>query len=568
MTGRLLRLGGTVLVVALGLVTPVLATSAPSPASADTVIDGCTIVSNPTPTNYTDCPNADLAGADLASVDLSYANLAGAEFVTCAYTIFPAATCTDANLASANLTQANLSSTTFSLVMTTEAGVVSGAADLSDATLTGADLSQASAFLNDMTGATAGGANLTDANLGGADLTNVDLTDANLTGTVFSGPEPPAGSLSATLTGAILTGTALVPSNQKVTQTSPTGAVVTWSTPPAVPGATPGTCTPPSGSTFPVGTTTVTCQVLDNANDVATGTFQVTVVPVTQVILPANGAVVAGVSVLDATASDAAGVTSVVFEVSGGSLTNQDVATATSTIYGWLAQWNTTTVTNGSYTLQSVATDADNNTATSTPITVTVNNPPPTTSVLIPSNGTSVSGASSLLDAATSPNVSTVTYELSDGTISDMVIASGTLTYYGWLAQWNTTTVPNGAYSLVSVAAYPDGVSTASAPISITVNNPPPTTSVLIPSKGATLSGTSATLDASASNAASVEFLLFGGSFGYSGPVVCTATLTPYGWLCAWNTTAVPNSTYTLVSEASGSGGSTFSSGVGITVNN
>jgi hypothetical protein len=46
MLGRLLRVTGTVLVIAVAFVTPVLATS--TPASADTVVDGCTIVSNPT----------------------------------------------------------------------------------------------------------------------------------------------------------------------------------------------------------------------------------------------------------------------------------------------------------------------------------------------------------------------------------------------------------------------------------------------------------------------------------------------------------------------------------------
>jgi hypothetical protein len=90
---------------------------------------------------------------------------------------------------------------------------------------------------------------------------------------------------------------------------------------------------------------------------------------------------------------------------------------------------------------------------------------------------------------------------------------------------------------------------------------------VLLPSKGATLSG-STTLDASASNATSVEFRLFGGSYGYNAPVLCTATLTYYGWVCSWNTTTVPNGSYVLLSEASGSGGSAFSPGVSITVAN
>ena len=90
---------------------------------------------------------------------------------------------------------------------------------------------------------------------------------------------------------------------------------------------------------------------------------------------------------------------------------------------------------------------------------------------------------------------------------------------------------------------------------------------MLIPSNGATLSG-STILDASASNATSVEFRLFGGVYGYNAPVLCTATPTYYGWLCSWNTTTVPNGSYVLLSEAFNSGGSAFSSGVNITVNN
>ena len=41
------------------------------PAGADVVIDGCTIVANPTPTSHSKCPGADLAGADLATANLS-----------------------------------------------------------------------------------------------------------------------------------------------------------------------------------------------------------------------------------------------------------------------------------------------------------------------------------------------------------------------------------------------------------------------------------------------------------------------------------------------------------------
>jgi Bacterial Ig domain len=111
------------------------------------------------------------------------------------------------------------------------------------------------------------------------------------------------------------------------------------------------------------------------------------------------------------------------------------------------------------------------------------------------------------------------------------------------------------------------GAATTTA-ATITVNNPLPTTSVLIPSNGATVSG-SALLDASASNATSVEFRLFGGTYGYNAPVLCTATPTYYGWLCSWSTATVPNGSYVLLSEAFNSTGSAFSSvGINITVSN
>jgi hypothetical protein len=103
----------------------------------------------------------------------------------------------------------------------------------------------------------------------------------------------------------------------------------------------------------------------------------------------------------------------------------------------------------------------------------------------------------------------------------------------------------------------------ASAPLFVVT---PPTTSVVLPSNGAVLSG-STYLDASASNATSVKFLLFGGSYGFAAPVICTATPTFFGWLCDWNTTTVPNGSYALVAEASNSAGNGYS-GVSITIKN
>ena len=192
----------------------------------------------------------------------------------------------------------------------------------------------------------------------------------------------------------------------------------------------------------------------------------------------------------------------------------------------------------------------------------------PTTSVLVPSNGASLSGTAATLDASAS-NATSVKFWLFGGSYgySGHLVGTATPTNYGWLYSWNTTTVPNGPYALLSEAFGPGG-SAFSAGVSITVNNAPPATSVIIPNNGATLSGTAATLDASASNATSVQFWLFGGSYGYSGHLVGTATPTNYGWLYSWNTKTVPNGSYALLSEAFGPGGSAFSTHVSITVSN
>ena len=96
---------------------------------------------------------------------------------------------------------------------------------------------------------------------------------------------------------------------------------------------------------------------------------------------------------------------------------------------------------------------------------------PPTTTVLVPSGGTNVSGTSSVLDASASANVTSVTYELSGGSLNDHVIATGTSTDYGWVAEWNTTSVPDGTYTLTSVASSAGGITGTSPGITIVVAN-------------------------------------------------------------------------------------------------
>jgi hypothetical protein len=108
----------------------------------------------------------------------------------------------------------------------------------------------------------------------------------------------------------------------------------------------------------------------------------------------------------------------------------------------------------------------------------------PSTIVLIPSNNAIVSGTSQVLDATASSGVTQVQYEITGGTLTDSVIATATPTIYGWLAQWNITTVANGTYTFNSVVSS-SGVTGTSPGITITVDNPTPSTTVVFPASGA-----------------------------------------------------------------------------------
>jgi hypothetical protein len=81
--------------------------------------------------------------------------------------------------------------------------------------------------------------------------------------------------------------TVTAPPNQTATQTSADGAVVTYPAPAVFEsgsGVVSQSCTPASGTQFPVGKTTVTCTATDNAGNVGSATFVVTVNAASQLI--------------------------------------------------------------------------------------------------------------------------------------------------------------------------------------------------------------------------------------------------------------------------------------------
>jgi uncharacterized repeat protein (TIGR02543 family) len=202
--------------------------------------------------------------------------------------------------------------------------------------------------------------------------------------------------------------------------------------------------------TVPVGGTTLYAQWTDNSNFVG---------------IPANNATVSGTGVvLDAGASS--GATKVQYEITGEGLTDDVIATAAPTLYGWIALWNSTNVPNGAYSLQVISSGPG--AGTGAPITVTVNNLAPSTFVGIPANNATVSGTSVVFDAGAASGVTKVQFEITGEGLTDDVIATAGPTFYGWIALWNSTSVPAGAYTLQSVASYSGGVIGTSSGVTIT----------------------------------------------------------------------------------------------------
>ena len=267
--------------------------------------------------------------------------------------------------------------------------------------------------------------------------------------------------------------------------------------------------------------------------------------PGTQVLFPAGGDVSGSKVVLDASAS--AGTTKVQFELTGFSLSDSVIATAVQTAYGWIAQWNSTTVADGGpYTLQSIATEGGS-TTTSPGVSIYVVNTP---ILAVPSTA---SGTQVGLDVLPAVGVTGVAFSLSGaGCPSDnygndpICVLTATPTNYGWLALWNTTQWANGTYyPYVSVSYDTGDHETLSTPV-VTVANTGPT--VVIPANRApsnTVYGQQV-LDCIAPTSTSEVWLWVSGG-GLSEPVLLgDATPSIYGWLLVWDTDAEGDGNYSI----------------------
>jgi hypothetical protein len=99
------------------------------------------------------------------------------------------------------------------------------------------------------------------------------------------------------------------------------------------------------------------------------------VAPTVSITAPSAGATVSGTVDVTAAASDDNAVAGVQFKLDSSNLGQED------TLAPYQISWDTTTVANGAHTLTAVARDTTGNTATSAPVSVTVNNSVPTTTL-------------------------------------------------------------------------------------------------------------------------------------------------------------------------------------------
>jgi hypothetical protein len=94
------------------------------------------------------------------------------------------------------------------------------------------------------------------------------------------------------------------------------------------------------------------------------------------------------------------------------------------------------------------------------------------TNLLRPAKGASLSGTAVLdADASAWQPVTRVEFLLTDENHLRTIISGGEPTYFGWFAEWNTSTIANGRYSLQSIAYDAEGASRLSPSVPITIKN-------------------------------------------------------------------------------------------------
>jgi len=170
--------------------------------------------------------------------------------------------------------------------------------------------------------------------------------------------------------------------------------------------------------------------------------------PTVALTAPSNGATISGSSVtLSATASDNVAVAGVTFKVNGVIIGSED----TSSPYS--ITWDSTATSSGSKTIVAVARNTSNNYATSSSITVTIDNTPPLISAIATSSASSTSETITWTtdEAATSQINFGATSSYGTASTSAALVTSHSITLSGLTASTTSTTYHYAVVSTDSI---------------------------------------------------------------------------------------------------------------------
>ena len=277
--------------------------------------------------------------------------------------------------------------------------------------------------------------------------------------------------------------------------------------------------------------------------------------PAIAITQPAGGATVSGTVSIQGTASDSAGLTSVVVAIDGGT------PVAATGLQSWTFALDTTKLSNASHSAIATATNTAGITATAS-LTFTVNNTvstaPPTVTIVYPQDGDTVYGAISFRGTAASGKGVTSIY-----------VAVDNITYFpasgldNWSYAIDTTKLTDGTHRLsVQMGDAAGGRAIASETVIVNNTAKPPVISILQPTGGAVISGL-VSVSGTASDPVklvSVDVAIDGGS-----------PATPQGrdsWFYSLDTTHLTNGSHTITARATNIFGLVTVATITVTVSN
>lgn len=296
---------------------------------------------------------------------------------------------------------------------------------------------------------------------------------------------------------------------------------------------------------------TLTVTATDQVGNQASASVTVTVdndAPSVSFSAPAQNALVSDTVNVEATANDSLSpLSSITLTDSNGQVGSEGSSPAS-------FSWDSSTVSEGTQTLNIEATDQQGNTATTTR-TVTVDNSAPSSlDITSHSGGDQVSGTVNLTASATDTNDVTYTFEIDGTSVGSNKMGD---------VSWNTTNFSDGTVTLEVIAEDDAGNSTSTS-INLTVDNGDPTASITDPNDGETASGDVAVNATSSDATTSVTSF----TLSIDGTQVTSTSGSDINYTWDSDNGSWSDGPHTLTVEATDELGNTASESISVTLDN